>query len=178
MRDSGPGLDPASLEHLFDAFYTTKSTGLGMGLSICRSIVEAHGGRIWAEADVPQGAAFQFTLSSQAASRLIEPRSTVSEADVRIGSWSCKPCGESRGNATAVRGVSFYRSRWPAQVPLRVKGGKTLSEYSEYMFSVAPQIPDLVGNGGRTVVFPAALRSPPILSSGGTMDVSDPKDRL
>jgi C4-dicarboxylate-specific signal transduction histidine kinase len=67
VRDSGPGLDPASLEHLFDAFYTTKSSGMGMGLSICRSIIEAHGGRIWAEANVPQGAAFQFTLPSQAA---------------------------------------------------------------------------------------------------------------
>jgi PAS domain S-box-containing protein len=62
VRDSGPGLDPASLEHLFDAFYTTKSSGMGMGLSICRSIIEAHEGRIWAEANVPKGAAFQFTL--------------------------------------------------------------------------------------------------------------------
>jgi C4-dicarboxylate-specific signal transduction histidine kinase len=68
VRDSGAGLDPASLEHLFDAFYTTKSSGIGMGLSICRSIIEAHGGRIWAEANAPQGAAFQFTLPSQAAS--------------------------------------------------------------------------------------------------------------
>src|SRR6201997_1558873 len=68
VRDSGPGLDPAILEHLFDAFYTTKSSGMGMGLSICRSIIEAQGGRIWAEANVPQGAAFQFTLPSQAAS--------------------------------------------------------------------------------------------------------------
>ena len=68
VRDSGPGLDPASLEHLFDAFYTAKSSGMGMGLSICRSIIEAHGGRIWAEANVPQGAAFQFMLPSQAAS--------------------------------------------------------------------------------------------------------------
>jgi PAS domain S-box-containing protein len=65
VRDSGPGLDPASLEHLFDAFYTTKPSGMGMGLSICRSIVEAHGGRIWAEANVPQGAVFQFTLPSR-----------------------------------------------------------------------------------------------------------------
>jgi signal transduction histidine kinase len=48
LRDSGPGLDPVSLERLFDAFYTTKSSGLGLGLSICRSIIEAHGGRIWA----------------------------------------------------------------------------------------------------------------------------------
>ena len=68
VRDSGPGLDPANLEHLFDAFYTTKPSGMGMGLSICRSIVEAHRGRIWAEANVPQGAVFQFTLPTQAAS--------------------------------------------------------------------------------------------------------------
>jgi PAS domain S-box-containing protein len=68
VQDSGPGLDPASLEHLFDAFYTTKSSGMGMGLSICRSIIEAHGGRIWAEANVPQGATFQFTFPWQAAS--------------------------------------------------------------------------------------------------------------
>jgi signal transduction histidine kinase len=62
VRDSGPGLDSARLDHLFDAFYTTKSSGMGMGLSICRSIIEAHDGRIWAEANVPQGASFQFTL--------------------------------------------------------------------------------------------------------------------
>jgi PAS domain S-box-containing protein len=62
LRDSGPGLDPASLERLFDAFYTTKSSGLGMGLSICHSIIEAHGGRIWAGANEPRGAAFHFTL--------------------------------------------------------------------------------------------------------------------
>jgi PAS domain S-box-containing protein len=68
VRDSGPGLDPASLERLFDAFYTTKASGMGIGLSICRSIIEAHGGRIWAEVNIPQGAAFQFTLPWQAAS--------------------------------------------------------------------------------------------------------------
>ena len=68
VRDSGPGLERASLEHLFDAFYTTKSSGMGMGLSICRSIIEAHGGRIWAEANVRQGATFQFSLPCQAAS--------------------------------------------------------------------------------------------------------------
>lgn len=62
VRDSGPGLDPLSLEHLFDAFYTTKSSGLGMGLSICRTIIEAHGGRIWASTNEPRGAVFHFTL--------------------------------------------------------------------------------------------------------------------
>jgi len=62
VQDSGPGLDPAGLERLFEAFYTTKPSGLGMGLSICRSIIMAHGGRLWATANVPRGAIFQFTL--------------------------------------------------------------------------------------------------------------------
>ena len=62
VRDSGPGLSPASFEGLFDAFYTTKAEGMGMGLSICRSIVETHGGRIWASPYFGQGATFQFTL--------------------------------------------------------------------------------------------------------------------
>jgi signal transduction histidine kinase len=60
--DSGTGLDPGKLDHLFDAFYTTKPEGMGMGLTINRSIIEAHGGRIWATRRVPQGAIFQFTL--------------------------------------------------------------------------------------------------------------------
>jgi len=62
LKDSGPGLAPASLERVFDPFYTTKPGGLGMGLSLCRSIIEAHGGRLWATANIPQGATFQFTL--------------------------------------------------------------------------------------------------------------------
>jgi C4-dicarboxylate-specific signal transduction histidine kinase len=62
VRDSGPGLLPGTLEHVFDPFYTTKASGLGMGLSICRSIIEAHGGRLWASPTVPRGAIFQFTL--------------------------------------------------------------------------------------------------------------------
>ena len=62
VRDSGPGIDPSHLERVFDAFYTTKSSGTGMGLSICRSIIDTHGGRLWAEANEPRGAIFQFTL--------------------------------------------------------------------------------------------------------------------
>ena len=62
VRDSGPGLAPESLGRVFEAFYTTKPSGLGMGLSICRSIIEAHGGRLWATANVPRGALFQFTV--------------------------------------------------------------------------------------------------------------------
>jgi PAS domain S-box-containing protein len=64
VRDSGPGLTPESIERLFDSFYTTKPGGLGMGLSICRSIIEAHGGRLWACANEPRGAVFQFTLTA------------------------------------------------------------------------------------------------------------------
>jgi signal transduction histidine kinase len=62
VRDSGQGIDPAHLERIFEAFYTTKSSGVGMGLSICRSIIDAHGGKLWAEANKPRGALFQFTL--------------------------------------------------------------------------------------------------------------------
>jgi signal transduction histidine kinase len=61
-QDSGPGLRPESFERLFDAFYTTKGSGMGMGLSICRSIVEAHGGQIWPSRIAGPGATFQFTL--------------------------------------------------------------------------------------------------------------------
>ena len=69
VQDSGPGLKPESLDRLFDAFYTTKPDGLGMGLSICRSIIEAHGGRVWATPNLPQGAAFQFTLPQRCETR-------------------------------------------------------------------------------------------------------------
>jgi signal transduction histidine kinase len=62
VRDSGPGIDPHHLERVFEAFFTTKSKGMGMGLSICRTIIEAHGGRLWAEANQPRGAIFQFTV--------------------------------------------------------------------------------------------------------------------
>jgi PAS domain S-box-containing protein len=61
VKDSGPGVAPASLERLFAPFYTTKPDGLGMGLSICRSIIEAHGGRLWVTANLPRGAIFNFT---------------------------------------------------------------------------------------------------------------------
>jgi C4-dicarboxylate-specific signal transduction histidine kinase len=62
VEDSGPGLKPAMLERIFESFYTTKSTGLGLGLSICRSIIEAHGGQLWASTNQRRGATFQFTL--------------------------------------------------------------------------------------------------------------------
>jgi len=73
VRDSGPGLPPANLERVFEPFYTTKSTGLGMGLSICRSIVEAHGGQLWPTQNEPHGAMFCMTLP-------IRDRSPVNQA--------------------------------------------------------------------------------------------------
>jgi signal transduction histidine kinase len=62
VQDSGPGFTPESADRLFEASYTTKLDGLGIGLSICRSIIEARDGRLWAIANVPEGAVFQFTL--------------------------------------------------------------------------------------------------------------------
>jgi signal transduction histidine kinase len=62
VRDSGQGLDSKSLERLFEPFYTTKPQGMGMGLPICCSIVEAHGGKLWAIANEKRGATFKFTL--------------------------------------------------------------------------------------------------------------------
>ena len=62
VGDTGPGLDPQSLDRLFEAFYTTKPQGLGLGLAISRSIIAAHGGRLWASANVPRGAVMQFTV--------------------------------------------------------------------------------------------------------------------
>ena len=62
VTDCGGGISEATADRLFDAFFTTKTSGMGMGLSICRSIIEAHGGRVWAAPSPPRGAAFHFTL--------------------------------------------------------------------------------------------------------------------
>ena len=62
VHDTGVGIDPNHLDRLFDAFFTTKPGGMGMGLSISRSIVDAHGGRLWATPNEPHGAIFHFAL--------------------------------------------------------------------------------------------------------------------
>ena len=62
VKDCGVGISPEDADRLFNAFFTTKSSGMGMGLSICRSIIEAHGGRVWAEPNLPHGAIFHFTV--------------------------------------------------------------------------------------------------------------------
>jgi PAS domain S-box-containing protein len=66
VHDTGPGLEAVMLERVFESFYTTKPSGLGLGLSICRSIIEAHGGRLWASTNQQRGATFQFTLPCEA----------------------------------------------------------------------------------------------------------------
>ena len=62
VRDSGPGVQSTRLEDLFQPFFTTKSKGMGMGLSICRTIIESHGGKIWVKNNPDQGATFYFTI--------------------------------------------------------------------------------------------------------------------
>jgi signal transduction histidine kinase len=79
LRDTGPGLDPTKVDRLFEPLYTTKPEGMGMGLAICRSIVEAHGGRLWATANEPRGAIFQFTLP-------LEPVETIPSGRVSLAS--------------------------------------------------------------------------------------------
>ena len=77
VRDSGPGIDPDHLDRVFEAFYTTKSSGVGMGLSICRSIIDAHGGRLWADTNASRGAVFRFTLpGAERSSRILFARLT------------------------------------------------------------------------------------------------------
>ncbi|WP_334389115.1 PAS domain S-box protein [Bradyrhizobium sp. AZCC 2262] len=71
VQDSGPGFAPADLDRVFEAFYTTKSDGLGLGLSICRSIIEAHDGRLWASPNVPRGAIFGFIAPAHPAARIV-----------------------------------------------------------------------------------------------------------
>ena len=67
IEDSGPGIEPETLKRIFEPFFTSKSKGMGMGLSICRSIIEAHGGRLWVAGNTPRGAVFQFVLPVAAA---------------------------------------------------------------------------------------------------------------
>ena len=73
VEDEGPGLDPATADRIFDPFVTTKPSGMGMGLAICRSIIEAHGGRLWASPRAPHGTAFCFTVPAEAESATEEP---------------------------------------------------------------------------------------------------------
>ena len=67
VEDSGPGIAPENLDKVFDTFFTTKPTGMGMGLSICRSIIEAHGGRLWVSGVAPHGCIFHIVLPKKPA---------------------------------------------------------------------------------------------------------------
>jgi PAS domain S-box-containing protein len=78
VEDTGSGIDPAHLDRIFDTFFTTKSHGMGLGLSICRSIIEAHGGRLWAVPRTPFGTAFYLTLPSVAATDVAHLKQDVS----------------------------------------------------------------------------------------------------
>jgi len=72
LQDSGTGIDPAHMDRIFDAFFTTKDRGMGMGLSICRSIVESHGGQLWASAHNPNGTSFYLKLPITAPDKVLD----------------------------------------------------------------------------------------------------------
>jgi signal transduction histidine kinase len=78
VKDTGPGLDPTTADRIFESFFTTKPNGMGMGLSICRSIVEAHGQRLWVSSNTPHGAIFQFKLSAEVTEQLMPNQATSS----------------------------------------------------------------------------------------------------
>jgi C4-dicarboxylate-specific signal transduction histidine kinase len=105
VRDSGPGIDPKDLHRVFEVFYTTKSDGTGMGLSISRSIIEAHGGHLWADLNTPRGAVFQFALPAGRSRRSVSvaniesvtaeheaPRRGLMEAAERLQAARCARC--------------------------------------------------------------------------------------
>ena len=98
VRDSGPGLEPATVERLFESFYTTKPGGLGLGLSICRSIIEEHGGRLWAGTNEPRGAVFQCTVPAHpdTVSVASHPHSAAGTINL-LG--ECPECGGMRTQA-------------------------------------------------------------------------------
>jgi signal transduction histidine kinase len=91
IKDAGVGLDPQTAGRLFDAFYTTKSDGMGIGLSVSRSIIESHGGKLWAEANDGPGTTFSFSL----------PRPAASETDDRTGEAALTP--DVRGEHDVMR---------------------------------------------------------------------------
>jgi C4-dicarboxylate-specific signal transduction histidine kinase len=72
LQDSGTGIDPANMDRIFDAFFTTKDRGMGMGLSICRSIVESHGGQLWASPNKSHGTSFYLKLPTAAPSKALD----------------------------------------------------------------------------------------------------------
>jgi len=91
VKDTGVGFAPRDAERVFDAFYTTKSDGMGIGLSVSRSIIESHGGKLWAEANDGPGTTFSFSL----------PRPAASETDDRTGEAALTP--DARGGHEVMR---------------------------------------------------------------------------
>ena len=85
IEDSGTGIDPKDIERIFDSFFTTKSDGMGMGLSICRSIIEAHKGRLWASTGIDRGSVLNVQLpAAEARSRIVGTRSPMP----RLEAWA------------------------------------------------------------------------------------------
>src|SRR3954451_13979391 len=79
VEDTGKGVEPSAIDRIFDPLFTTKAHGMGMGLSICRSIIEAHGGRLWVTANLPRGAIFHFSVPAHPDSASSQGAGTVTD---------------------------------------------------------------------------------------------------
>ena len=111
VHDSGPRIDPEHPDRVFDVFYTTKSNGVGMGLSICRSIINAHGGRLWADVNTPRGAVFQFTLPGAELTNSFRP--------ARLTRESCEDTVSDTARQSAYEGNKRPHRSGRGRVPRR-----------------------------------------------------------
>jgi C4-dicarboxylate-specific signal transduction histidine kinase len=114
VEDSGTGIDPQNLDRIFDAFFTTKSHGMGMGLSICRSIIESHDGHLSAAPAEPYGSIFQVSLPTRSSLQNIEP---VSDAQRIYPRFTMPVLGPKR-RLRSHRGMSAFGRKADIDYPL------------------------------------------------------------
>ena len=147
VRDSGPGLTPETLEHVFEASYTTKTSGLGLGLWICRSIVEAHGGRLWATANGACGGLFQFILPNAEKELMNAPHAryqteephecTAINASYQLGCQSNKRLHQSEPQQTPTSPIAKSLSAREGDIPTLMSEGLSNKKFARKV-GIAP----------------------------------------